>query len=125
MLLVHVIVTCLPVGPVLEGCLVYFALCQSNIHPHGCSDEPRIDNNLLSARDLTRIPFSEYTSALSRAFLKSKATGLHGTGLINLFDLRQCSERSGKRTRKFPEKTTKRKNHELAGTNYTTSPKTT
>lgn len=51
MLIVHVIVTCPPVGPVLEGCLAYFALCQLNIHPHDCSDEPRIDNNLLSAQD--------------------------------------------------------------------------
>lgn len=54
MLIVHVIVTCLPVDPVLEGCLAYFALCQSNIRPHGYSDEPLIDNNLLSAQDLRR-----------------------------------------------------------------------
>ena len=54
MLIVHVIVTCLPVGPVLEGCLAYFALCQSNIRPHDYSDEPLIDNNLLSAQDLRR-----------------------------------------------------------------------
>jgi len=54
-LIVHVIVSCLPVGPVLEGCLAYFVLYQSNTHPHDCSDEPLIDNNLLSAQDLTRI----------------------------------------------------------------------
>ena len=54
MLIIHVIVICLPVGPVLERCLAYFVLCQSNIHPHDCSDEPLIDNNLLSAQDLTR-----------------------------------------------------------------------